>query len=90
MADPKIKWSAPLVRKQFLEFFEKKGHTIGMWRGSCSQDAFFPVWDRATGTHYAVFSLFSGDLKLTYELLQCPLPRWYPTMTQPSSSRMLG
>jgi hypothetical protein len=45
MADPKIKWSAPLVRKQFLEFFEKKGHTIGMWRGSCSQDAFFPVWD---------------------------------------------
>jgi hypothetical protein len=28
------KWTAPVVRKTFLEFFERKGHTVGMWRGS--------------------------------------------------------
>lgn len=28
MADSK--WTAPLVRKQFLDFFKEKGHTIGM------------------------------------------------------------
>lgn len=30
MTDSKTKWTAPLVRKQFLEYFEKRGHTIGM------------------------------------------------------------
>jgi hypothetical protein len=28
------KWTAPVVRKTFLEFFEGKGHTVGTWRGS--------------------------------------------------------
>ena len=28
------KWTAPVVRKQFLDFFEKNGHTIGTWWGS--------------------------------------------------------
>jgi len=32
MADSK--WTATVVRKQFLDYFEKKGHTIGMWRGT--------------------------------------------------------
>jgi hypothetical protein len=33
MSDPQ-KWTASVVRKTFLEFFEKKGHTIGRWRGN--------------------------------------------------------
>lgn len=28
MADTQTKWTAPVVRKQFLEFFEEKGHAI--------------------------------------------------------------
>jgi hypothetical protein len=28
------KWTAPVVRKTFLEFFEAKGHTVGKWRGN--------------------------------------------------------
>jgi hypothetical protein len=34
MVGTQTKWTAPVVRKQFLDFFEQKGHTIGMWRGS--------------------------------------------------------
>jgi len=34
MADLKTKWTAPAVRKQFLDFFKEKEHTIGTWRGS--------------------------------------------------------
>lgn len=33
MVDTK-KWTAPVVRKQFLDFFKEKGHTIGTWRGN--------------------------------------------------------
>jgi hypothetical protein len=29
MSDPQ-KWTAPVVRKTFLDFFEKNGHTVGM------------------------------------------------------------
>ena len=31
MADAQTKWTAPVVRKTFLEFFEGKGHTQGMF-----------------------------------------------------------
>lgn len=30
MTEAQKKWTAPVVRKQFLDFFEKNGHTIGM------------------------------------------------------------
>ena len=35
MTGTQSKWTALVVRKQFLEFFEGKGHTIGTWWGSC-------------------------------------------------------
>lgn len=28
------KWTAPVVRKQFLSFFEKNAHSVGKWRGN--------------------------------------------------------
>lgn len=28
------KWTAAVVRRQFLDFFKEKGHTIGTWWGS--------------------------------------------------------
>ena len=34
MATKQEKWTAPVVRKTFLEFFEGKGHTVGTWRGN--------------------------------------------------------
>jgi hypothetical protein len=34
MSGSTTKWTAPAVRKQFFDYFEDKGHTIGMWRGS--------------------------------------------------------
>ena len=34
MVGTQTKWTAPVVRKQFLDFFQKKGHTIGTWWGS--------------------------------------------------------
>jgi hypothetical protein len=34
MAGTQTKWTAPVVRKTFLEYFEGKGHTIGTWRGN--------------------------------------------------------
>jgi alanyl-tRNA synthetase len=34
MTSKQEKWTAPVVRKTFLEFFEGKGHTVGTWRGS--------------------------------------------------------
>ena len=34
MTSKQEKWTAPVVRKTFLEFFEGKGHTVGMWRGT--------------------------------------------------------
>jgi hypothetical protein len=34
MTSKQVKWTAPVVRKTFLEFFEGKGHTVGTWRGS--------------------------------------------------------
>jgi hypothetical protein len=34
MTSKQEKWTAPLVRKTFLEFFEGKGHTVGRWRGT--------------------------------------------------------
>ena len=37
MAGTQTKWTAPVVRKQFLDFFEGKGHTVGMWWGSCAK-----------------------------------------------------
>ena len=36
MEGSKTKWTAPVVRKQFLDFFEGKGHTVGKWWGSCT------------------------------------------------------
>jgi hypothetical protein len=33
MTSKQEKWTAPVVRKTFLEFFEGKGHTVGRWRG---------------------------------------------------------
>jgi hypothetical protein len=34
MTSQQEKWTAPVVRKTFLEYFEGKGHTVGTWRGS--------------------------------------------------------
>lgn len=34
MAGEHSKWTAAVVRKTFLEYFEGKAHTIGTWRGS--------------------------------------------------------
>lgn len=31
MTNKQEKWTAPVVRKTFLEFFEGKGHTVGTW-----------------------------------------------------------
>jgi hypothetical protein len=36
MEGTKTKWTAPVVRKQFLDFFKGKGHTVGTWWGSCA------------------------------------------------------
>lgn len=33
MTNKQEKWTAPVVRKTFLEFFEGKGHIVGTWRG---------------------------------------------------------
>jgi alanyl-tRNA synthetase len=30
MTDSKAKWTASVVRKQFLDYFKKNGHTVGM------------------------------------------------------------
>jgi hypothetical protein len=36
MTSKQEKWTAPVVRKTFLEFFEGKGHTVGTWWGNFS------------------------------------------------------
>ena len=34
MTGSQTRWTAPVVRKQFLDFFEAKGHAVGKWCGS--------------------------------------------------------
>jgi len=58
MADSK--WTATVVRKQFLDFFEKKGHTIGMWRG-ISEEGEVLSWD--------CYGLREAQLELAEDLL---------------------
>ena len=40
MAGTQTKWTAPVVREQFFDFFKGKGHTIGTWWGSCAREDF--------------------------------------------------
>ncbi len=42
-----VKWTGPQVRKTFLNFFEERGHTVGMFCLSLPRSLFF-VWLRIT------------------------------------------
>lgn len=92
MAEPK--WPGAVVRKTFLEFFEKRGHTIGMLsptfhspsatrrdRGNCLC--------YSSSRHCASNFCFKCANWLTiYALSQCRLPPSSLTMTPPCSSPM--
>jgi len=90
------KWTATVVRKQFLDFFEEKGHTIGMWRGNFLTGRLFSSTDFSLGLRRSI--VVPDDLALallSFEShsanmgeLQCPRPLWSPTMTLPSSLPM--
>lgn len=49
MTGVQTKWTAPVVRKTFLNFFEEKGHTVGEWRGN-----FFLVRNRTPFSEPAI------------------------------------
>lgn len=104
MTESNIKWTAVVVRKQFLEYFEQRGHKIGRWRGSFDQeDAVLCLppfcysqiavhWTSPDAISTAVLSplRIPKDALLIGAVAQC-LPRpSSPTMTQPSSSPMLA
>lgn len=92
MAEPK--WPGAVVRKTFLEFFEKRAHTIGMLsptspfppatrrdRGIC---LFYPP-SRHCASHFCFKSI---DWLTISALSQCRLPPSSLTMTPPCSSPM--
>jgi hypothetical protein len=98
MSGEQTKWTAPVVRKTFLDFFEGKGHTVGKWRGNffCLEQntAFrthYPArklgnsFNGLAAFHYACFIWQRTDLRS----IQFLHPLWYPTMTRPSSSQTL-
>ena len=44
MAEAEVKWTGPLVRKTFLDFFAERGHTIGKGPPPPPHDAMRPCW----------------------------------------------
>ena len=49
-----VKWTGPQVRKTFLNFFEERGHTVGMSVCLAMPRLLFYVWLRITTAYSSV------------------------------------
>ena len=58
MAD--TKWTAPVVRKTFLDFFEANGHTVGKWRGNFFLVGFYDSYDAACHCLFELADMLNG------------------------------
>lgn len=86
MGDPK--WTGVGVRKTFLEFFEKRGHTIGMRQHNAATQCFMNFMMHLY--QYFDMPLHNYQFKNTNLLrfCQCPHRPLSLTMTPPCSSPM--
>lgn len=75
------KWTAPTVRKTFLEYFEQRGHTIGA-NQSCHPK-------RKLRSQFKIETQLNRTNNIEL-ILQCPPPPSYLTMTPHSCSPMLA
>lgn len=94
------KWTAPVVRKEFLSFFEKNAHSVGKWRGNCFGEGGGYIRISATVFPYG-WGIMSSATSISFAIvqavfksfiankIQCHRPPWSLTMTPLSSSRML-
>jgi hypothetical protein len=87
MAD--VKWPAALVRKTFFDYFEQKGHTLGMFP-TCTAQGDLDEASHGIQIYENLFLPFPIMLLqpiLTFQM-QCLLAHRSLTMTPPYSSPM--